>query len=119
MPKPKFTPVTVDNQLREPVEYTPLIYIAGTQTHRLALHKRINTVLPESRREWVVSHPASGAKVLEVTSVYKGVPCSSAGAPLKQARADAIACLDALLERVGSERFNAVLAGAVGPAKAA
>jgi hypothetical protein len=85
------------------VKYEPLMYIAGDQVHNLALHKI-------SRNSgWIVSDPACGAKVVTVDGVYKGVPCSSVGYPLKAARQLAMACLDELVSRVGSDTFNKVM----------
>ena len=85
----------------EPVPYTPLIVLAGTQVHTLALHKL--------DRAWIVAHPASGARVRDVLAAHKGVPVSSSGQTLKWARAAALAQVDAMIERMGSDRFNSVL----------
>jgi len=82
----------------DPIKYTPLIVIAGTQAHRFALHRQHN--------EWMVSHPASGARVCDVRATYKGVPVSSAGQPLAWARKAAMAQIESMLERMGSDRFN-------------
>jgi hypothetical protein len=92
----------------EPVPYTPVLFTCGTTTHRLALHREAGAA-PAGYREWAVSHPVIGAKVCRVTAAYKGAPCSSKGLNSKQARAAALAQLDALCERIGSERFNAVI----------
>lgn len=91
------------------VDYTPLIYTAGTVTHRLALHHETGE-LPVSYKQWAVSHPTIGAKILNVTGSYKGMPCSSARLGVREARMHAIACLDAMLERIGSDKFNATIA---------
>ena len=85
-----------------PTPYDPLIYTRQTSAWRLALHK--------SARQWIVSDPASGAKICTVTATYKGVPVASGDLPLKQARLAALADLDALVDRVGFDRFAAVLA---------
>ena len=93
----------------ERVEFTPLIYIAGTVTHRLALHLEVGP-LPNMMKQWRVSHPVIGATVCRVTGTYKGVPCSSRSMGPRDARMHAVACLDAMLERIGSDRFNATIA---------
>lgn len=79
-----------------------LVCHAGPVTHTLHLHK-------DSLGFWVVSDPRSGGKVLHVQGQYKGVPCSSNGMLLRDIRGLAQAQIDALIERVGSERFNKVL----------
>ena len=91
-----------------PLPYTALIFTAGTVTHRLALHRE-NTILPDKYREWQVSHPGIGAKICRVTATYKGVPMSSAGLTVTQARAAALAELEALCNRIGSNKFNTVI----------
>ena len=85
-----------------PTKYDPLIYTRQTSVWRLALHK--------SARQWIVSDPASGAKICAVTALYKGLPVASRDLTLKQARLHALADLDALVDRVGFDRFAAVLA---------
>jgi len=95
---------TIRNQDGTPgkeVSYTALIYIAGGVTHRLALHVVDNV--------WVVSHPIVGAKVLSVRSNYDAYARRDFHG-LRSARQLAIRSLDALLERIGSEKFNTVLA---------
>jgi hypothetical protein len=91
-----------------PVPYTALIFTAGVVTHRLALHRE-NTMAPAKYREWQVSHPGIGAKICRVTSSHKGVPVSSAGLTVTQARAAAVAELEALCDRIGSDKFNTVI----------
>ena len=87
----------------ETTPYTPLMVIAGTQAHKLALHK-------DSLGDWVVSHPPSGAAVVRrITGWYKGCPVSSKGLTQAQARQLALAEVDALIQRVGAARFNDVL----------
>ena len=92
----------------EPVPYTPIIFIAGTVAHRLALHREPGAA-PAAYREWAVSHPVIGAKVCRVTGTVKGLPCSSKGLNSKDARAAAMDQLTALCERIGSEKFNATI----------
>ena len=84
-----------------PTPYTPLMYSRGTQTHKLALVKRHGT--------WQVCHPGSGALVLRITASYKGMPVSSAGLTLAQARECALVDLDKLVDRVGLEKFESVM----------
>lgn len=115
MAKPTFFPTRFDGfRFDAAVEYTPLIYIVGTVVHRLALHRTLtNYALPKQKQGWQVSDPVSGAcLVRDVGGVYKGMPTSSTGITLREARANAIASLDALIERVGSDAFNAKLADA-------
>lgn len=86
------------------VSYTPLIVTAGSTTHKLALHK------DPVNGAWVVSDPLSGAAVIrQVSGSYKGVRVSSRGYTQKEIRMLAIADVEALIARVGSDRFNAVL----------
>tara|TARA_R110002126_G_scaffold27033_2_gene90965 strand:- start:45 stop:383 length:339 start_codon:yes stop_codon:yes gene_type:complete len=92
-----------------PVPYTPIIFLAGTTTHRLALHREAGAA-PASYREWAVSHPIIGAKVCRVTGTVKGVPVSSRHLTTKQARAAAMAQIAAMCERIGSNKFNATIA---------
>ena len=91
-----------------PVPYTPIIFIAGTVAHRLALHREPGAS-PAKYREWVVAHPVIGAKVCRVTGTIKGLPCSSKGLNSKEARAAAMAQLEALCERIGSAKFNVTI----------
>jgi hypothetical protein len=84
-----------------PTPYTPLLFTRGTQTHKLALVKRHGS--------WQVCDIGTGALVLRITASYKGMPVSSAGLTLAQARASALDNLDTLVDRVGLEKFEAVL----------
>jgi hypothetical protein len=81
--------------------YTPLMFTRGTMTHRLALVKRFG--------QWQVCDIGSGALVLRITASFKGMPVSSAGLTLAQARACALVDLDTLVDRVGLEHFERVL----------
>jgi hypothetical protein len=92
----------------EPVPYTPVLFTCGTTTHRLALHREAGAA-PAGYREWAISHPVIGAKVCRLTVWHKGMPCSSRHLTIKQARAAAMAALEALCERIGSEKFNSVV----------
>jgi len=94
----------------QPVPSTPIISTAGTVTHQFALHREVSAA-PVSYRGWVVSHPVIGAKVCRITVFYKGMPCSSKGLNSKEARAAAMAQLEAMCERIGSEKFNDTING--------
>lgn len=86
----------------ETVKSHLLVCHAGSVTHTLHLHR-------DSLGFWAVSDPRSGGKVLHVQGQYKGVPCSSHGMLLRDVRWLAQQQIDALIERVGSDRFNAIL----------
>ena len=105
MPKPTFKPSMASGLATTDVEYTPLIYIAGTETFRLALHKDLSRILPEARKGWYVSDPVTGMNVTEVFGDLGGITVSSRGLPPRRARDAAMHTLDALLERIGSEKF--------------
>jgi hypothetical protein len=79
-----------------------LVCHAGAVTHTLHLHK-------DSVGEWAVSDPLSGGKVLRVQGFYKGCPVSTKGLTIAEARGLAQTQIDDLIERVGSDRFNAIL----------
>ena len=79
-----------------------LVCHAGPVTHTLHLHR-------DSLGFWAVSDPVSGGKVLHVQGQYKGVPCSSNGMLLRDIRGLAHAQIEALIERVGADRFNTIL----------
>jgi len=82
------------------VGYTPLIYTAGSCTHRLALHTHEDV--------WVVSHPVVGARIAFVRGTFD-VHARADFHGVRDARQLAIRTLDALLERIGSDKFNAVI----------
>lgn len=103
MPKQTFTLRRRGGGIEE-VSYHALMVIAGAEVHKLALHKDIVG-------DWVVSHPASGACVVrKIPGWYKGCPVSLRGATLKEAKQLAMAEVEALISRIGTERFNATLA---------
>jgi len=79
-----------------------LVCHAGTVTHTLHLHR-------DSVGEWAVSDPRSGGKVLRVQGFYKGCPVSTKTLTIAQARGLAQDQINTLIERVGSDRFNAIL----------
>lgn len=114
MKKPTFLPRLLDGSLgTEPVPYTPLMVIAGSEVHRLAVHHAPHQMaLPRTMREWLISEPVTGMKVATVIGSYKGVPCSSRGFTVGHAVAAAHETVNALLERRGSVNFNEVIARA-------
>lgn len=106
---PKFTARYASGKTEE-VSYTPLMVIAGSEVHKLALHK-------DQFGHWVVSHPGLGFRVCTVCGPYKGIRVSSKGIRvsrtgitkkeiLMQAQSD----VDSLIIRVGSEKFNDTIA---------
>lgn len=87
----------------ETVKSHLVVVTAGSVTHTLHLHRLTNG-------QWAVSDPATGGKVLYVEGRYKGVPCSSRGMTLSEAKAMAFAQVELLIARIGSDKFNRVLA---------
>jgi len=51
----------------------------------------------------------SGYRLLRVSAHYKGMPVSSADLTIAQARQCALADIDALVDRVGLEKFETVI----------
>ena len=107
--KPTFNMHLRDNETRV-TPYDRLIYTRGHEAWTLALHR-----VRGPGSEWTVSDPVSGMKVCTVTASFKGVPVSSGDLPLKHARAAALVDLDLTVDRVGLDRFSAVLAAAQNP----
>lgn len=107
--KPTFILRQRDGETRF-VSYTPIVYTRGHEAWRLALHRE-----GDKRSNWTVSDPVSGYRVCRVVATYKGVPVASGTLTLRQAQACALADLDALVDRVGLERFSAVLNAAQTP----
>jgi hypothetical protein len=87
----------------ETVKSHLVVVTAGTVTHTLHLHRLTDG-------QWCISDPASGGRLLYVEGCYKGVPCSSRGLTLREAKAMAFAQVEAWIEHIGSDRFNNVLA---------
>ena len=81
------------------VEFSPLLFKAGTKTHRLALHQT-------SGGTWVVSDPESGGRICEVTGLVYGVRTSSRGIGPREAARLARVNLAELVERVTADGFN-------------
>jgi hypothetical protein len=86
----------------DPVPYTPIRVVVAGKQHDLALHK--------SGAQWQVSDPLSGGRVCDVTGLYRGIRVSSRGIGTREAKTLAIAQVQAKAERIGSDRFNAVMA---------
>ena len=91
------------------VKYDRLLYTRGHRAHIFALHREPTPGVPAARREWIVSDPVSGYRLLRVDASYKNMPISSASLTLKQARACALANIDRLVDRVGLEKFESVI----------
>lgn len=102
MPKKPVFNMLVRDAAPIPTPYNPLIYTRMHEAWRFALHK--------SGRMWVVSDPVSGAKICTVNATYKGMPVASGDLSLKNARLAAIIDIDAIVDRIGFDRFAAVLA---------
>ena len=108
MAKPKFEPLNRDCHRLEPITYTPIIFICGTETHRLALHREIGLMRP-SDSEWRISDPISGASIGRVRASYKGMPIASNRLTIAQARNCAMITLEEICEMRGSDEFNSKL----------
>lgn len=89
-----------------PIKYERLLYTRGHRAHIFALHREHGKT---TRKEWIVSDPVSGYRLLRVNAHYKGMPISSADLTLAQARQCALADIDALVDRVGLDQFEAVI----------
>lgn len=100
MTKPKFI-MRLRDGTEKSVSYTPLIYSRMNEVYKFALHKVAGL--------WIVSHIESGAKVCNVNALYKGMPVSSRGLTLRQARIDALDTIDALVDRIGFDKFDSVI----------
>ena len=89
--------------------YHPIIFVRGSDAWRLALHRE---PVHAGKSDWIMSDPVSGyrvCRVCRVTATYKGMPVASRDLTVPQARAAALADLDAIVDRVGLERFTRVL----------
>ena len=89
----------------KPTKYHGLIYTRMSDIFDLALHK--------TDRDWVISEPVSGCRILRVSAFFKGCPVVSDCLTLKQAREAALIDLDALVDRVGFDKFKAVISDAI------
>lgn len=102
--KPEFL-MRVGGGRPRPTKFDPIIYTRMTGVYRFALHK--------VDRDWVVSEPVSGCRIVRVSAHFKGVPVVSDCLTLKQARVTALMDLDALVDRVGFDKFDSVVADAI------
>ena len=91
------------------VKFERLIYTRGHRAHIFALHREQTPGIPKDRREWIVSDPVSGYRLLRVNAHYRGMPISSASLTIAQARECALADIDRLIDRVGLEKFETVI----------
>lgn len=108
MTKQTFKPAASGGRLPE-VEYESLIYNVGTEIHYLALHKGVK---PDEMKRWYVSEPISGLRVCSVFARNcRGRTISYLSKAT--AREAAIATLNALVERVGSDCLNTVIGKAI------
>jgi hypothetical protein len=112
MPKKLIFNMIRANDVREPVQYHPIIFMRGSRSWRLALHR--DPVLA-GKGEWTISDPVGGYRVCRVTASYKGVPVSSRDLTVTQARAAALVDLDLTVDRIGLDRFAQVLDAAQNP----
>ena len=104
--KPSFDMRIKGSDKTVPIKYTRLLYTRGHRAHIFALHREHSKT---TRKEWIVSDPVSGYRLLRVNAHYKGMPISSADLTLAQARMCALADIDALVDRVGLDQFEAVI----------
>jgi hypothetical protein len=101
--KPTFTLRRRDG-ITEVVPYTPVMVIVGTTAHKLALHR-------DNVGQWVVSDPHSGACVIRhLSGTWKGCRISANNVTLKDMRHIAHEAVELLVQRIGSDKFNATLA---------
>lgn len=104
--KPSFDMRIKGSDKTVPIKYDRLLYTRGHRAHIFALHREHSKT---TRKEWIVSDPVSGYRLLRVNAHYKGMPVSSADLTLAQARQCALADIDALVDRVGLDQFEAVI----------
>jgi hypothetical protein len=107
--KPTF-PMRVKNSDKTvDVKYDRLLYTRGHRAHIFALHREAQPSIPAKARQWIVSDPVSGYRLLRVNAHYKGMPISSRSLTLAEARQCALADIDALVDRVGLEKFETAI----------
>ena len=104
--KPSFDMRIKGSDKTVPIKYDRLLYTRGHRAHIFALHREHSKT---TRKEWIVSDPVSGYRLLRVSARYKGLPISSADLTLAQARMFALADIDALVDRVGLDKFESVI----------
>ena len=103
--KPTFSMRVTGSDKSVDVKYDRLLYTRGHRAHIFALHREHVA----GRREWIVSDPVSGYRLLRVNAHYKGMPVSSADLTIAHARQCALADIDALVDRVGLAKFEEVI----------
>ena len=104
--KPIFEMLIKGSEKTVSIKYDRLLYTRGTRAHIFALHREYSKT---ARKEWIVSDPISGYRLLRVNAAYKGVLVSSADLTLAQARECALADIDRLVDRVGLDQFEAAI----------
>jgi len=88
-----------------PIEYRPLKVTVGEENHTLALHMVAG--------EWKISDPVCGGGICMVENWYKGVPVSSKGLGVREAKIRAAQAIDRLVNRSGGPaEWNARLKNA-------
>mgnify|MGYP003656436552 CR=1 FL=1 len=107
--KPSFDMRIKGSDKTVPIKYTRLLYTRGHRAHIFALHREHHAAIARKDKEWIVSDPVSGYRLLRVNAHHKGMPISSADLTLAQARQCALADIDALVDRVGLDQFEAVI----------
>lgn len=107
--KPTFEMPIKGSEKTVTIKYDRLLYTRGHRAHIFALHREHIGTASANRKEWIVSDPVSGYRLLRVDANYKGMPISSADLTLAQARMHALADIDALVDRVGLAEFEAVI----------
>jgi len=107
--KPAFAMRVKNSDKTVDVKYDRLLYTRGHRAHLFALHREQTAGIPAKNREWIVSDPVSGYRLLRVNAHYKGMPISSRSLTLAEARQCALADIDALVDRVGIEKFETVI----------
>lgn len=107
MPKMKEFRIATKHGPGQAVKYHPIVYTRMTGIYSLALHR-----VSGPRSAWKVSDPVSGYGMRTLTATWKGIPVSSDSLTVKQAREVALAELDALVDRLGFDRFDATIQAA-------
>ena len=107
--KPTFSMRVKGSDKTVDVKYDRLLYTRGHRAHIFALHREAQPSIPAKARQWIVSDPVSGYRLLRVSAHYKGMPISSRSLTLADARQCALADIDALVDRVGLEKFETVI----------
>ncbi len=107
--KPTFSMRVKGSDKTVDVKYDRLLYTRGHRAHIFALHREVQPNIPAKARQWIVSDPVSGYRLIRVRATYKGMPVSSADLTIAQARQCALADIDALVDHIGLEKFETVI----------